>query len=348
MYLPYLHSFRAVAILLIVLCHSQFAFDWSGDSVTYRIFDQALANTTFLFVFVSGFLFEHLSASYDYLNYLLRKLKFVILPYLFCSIPAIIYSAMLAPPFEVYPFLAEWSLARRILWFYAVGGAHLNSPLWYIPMASLFFLAAPLFIQFRNHPHLYYLLPLLVLFSLFAHRPGTEVFYLGYGPANAAYFAPVYVLGMWSSANRERIERYLPSLLAPLLIAYLAFSTLQYFVQPYDNIYMGARLFSQEHGLIDYNVIRMFLSCYLIMAFAYVWSDRMERPMIFIGTSSFTIYFVHYYFLILWRFDNDWIDPPVQLISVLTLFAVMITGSCVVAWAFRKLLGRNSRLLVGS
>ena len=348
MHLSYVHSFRAIAIMVIVLNHAPNAHDWSEAGAAYRIFDQTVANATILFVFVSGFLFEHLGEKYQYPAYLWRKFKYIVLPYLFVSIPALAYSAVHNPPFETYPFLEDWSVLRRVLWMYGVGGAHINAALWYIPTVTVLFLAAPIFIQFRRHPALYGLIPLLLLFSLFAHRPGTSAFFMGYAVENAAFFAPVYVLGMWTSHKREWLERWMPKLLLPTLLLYLAFAALQFHTQPFTGIYGGEHLFSQESGLIDHTLIRMVLLCYLVLCACYLWSAPLERPLMFIGTVSFTIYFLHYYFVVALRTVLDYAYPPGQLWYLLGIFPALMAASCLCAWIGRKLLGRYSRYFIGS
>lgn len=61
--LNYIHLFRAIAIILIVLGHSCIA------GCPYAILKSSLmeifANGTVLFVFVSGFLFQYLSDSFE-------------------------------------------------------------------------------------------------------------------------------------------------------------------------------------------------------------------------------------------------------------------------------------------
>lgn len=348
MYLSRIHSFRAIAILVIVAGHVPHALSFEDGSVAFKIADQALANATVLFVFIAGYLFEHLSAKFQFPKYLRRKAQTVMLPYLVCSIPAIAFAVLINEQVERYPFLLEWSIPRKVIWYYLVGGAHLNNPLWYLPMIALIFLAAPLFIQFKRHPRLYWLLVILIPFSIFAHRPGTEAFYLGYALENAIYFAPVYVLGMCVSANRERIEPYLPKLLPWLFGAYLLVAFLQFHFQQHVGIYGGEHLFSQEKGLLGWPLIRMLVSCFLVLSATQVWEKQLEKPLSFIGTVSFSIYFLHYYIMVLVKNYYGWEDVQGTVLNVSVIFFLTLSVPCAIAFFSRKIFGKRSRFLIGS
>jgi len=90
-FLRYIHNFRAIAILLIVAGHCVLGLTWGNYKYPLfkNLFIIILMNGTVLFVFIAGFLFQHLSSNFSYQKYLLKKNKYVILPYIICSIPAI-------------------------------------------------------------------------------------------------------------------------------------------------------------------------------------------------------------------------------------------------------------------
>ena len=91
-FLNYINIFRGLAILLIIMGHTmQFG---EADSLAHIINCEIVCGGTALFIFISGFLFQHLSAKFEYKNYLSKKWTNVILPYLFCAIPGLIFCFM--------------------------------------------------------------------------------------------------------------------------------------------------------------------------------------------------------------------------------------------------------------
>ena len=87
-FLSYIHSFRAIAIIAVVGTHVLGDIAWGGNSVIFqRIITTLVQNATILFVFISGFLFQHTVGHFRYGEYLIRKLKNIIIPYLIVSIP---------------------------------------------------------------------------------------------------------------------------------------------------------------------------------------------------------------------------------------------------------------------
>src|SRR4029453_15378019 len=116
------------------------------------------------------------------------------------STPASLEGA-LSPHFYLrYPELDGASVAYRFFWFMIKGGASSNKALWFIPMITIIYLAAPIFMQFVKRPRLYVLLIALVPFSLLAHRdasPNLDTLGL------TLYYLPAYLLGMWTSQYRK-------------------------------------------------------------------------------------------------------------------------------------------------
>ena len=102
LFLNYIHNFRAIAIILIVLGHSISYFSWS----TYEKLSVTIlfSNGTVLFVFISGFLMQHLFFKHEHREFYKRKIRHVVLPYLLSSIPAIIIFIFFLERDERYVF----------------------------------------------------------------------------------------------------------------------------------------------------------------------------------------------------------------------------------------------------
>ena len=212
--LNYINVFRGLAILLIVVGHTM----QMGNSGTWlnNIAFEIFTGGTALFIFISGFLFQHLSDRYEYKTYLKKKWTNVILPYIITAIPGIILCFVMplayGNPFDgLNPF-------AQIGVFLTTGRVH-NVPTWYIPMICIFFLLADVFLILERKKILYKLLPLLFLVTFFITRMTLEpetvaglsysakyVEYLKYILNGFVHFASMYVLGMYFSAYKDKID----------------------------------------------------------------------------------------------------------------------------------------------
>jgi hypothetical protein len=198
-FLRYVHNFRGTAILFIVVGHTMQVVMWQ-DYPELRVFlNVVLQNGSVYFVFIAGFLFQYLSRKYAYKTYLISKLQNVLLPYFLISIPAILYWLLRGGPgdVDIASFLYLPPLGKAIA-FYATGD-HLFT-LWFIPMISLYYLLAPAFIWIDRHPRAYWIIPALLLITLYVNRtPENYIF------PTAIHFLSIYILGMVSSHYREQL-----------------------------------------------------------------------------------------------------------------------------------------------
>ena len=87
--LRYIQLLRTIAIVLVVTSHVRDIFP-ATDVVKSDSVGLLTRHINLIFTFVAGFLFQHLLVSYRYPDYLRKKIRNVILPYLIVSIPAIL------------------------------------------------------------------------------------------------------------------------------------------------------------------------------------------------------------------------------------------------------------------
>jgi len=78
--LHYINIFRATAIFFIVTVHALHVFSWPDGILTKQFLDVLLNNGSIFFMFISGYLFQHLSVNFKTPKYYLSKLKNVVLP----------------------------------------------------------------------------------------------------------------------------------------------------------------------------------------------------------------------------------------------------------------------------
>jgi surface polysaccharide O-acyltransferase-like enzyme len=346
MFLRYVHNFRAIAIVVIVAGHAVVTAAWPQDSRVEDLLLDLLDNGTVLFVFVAGFLFHHLAGRYRYRDYLTKKATNVLVPYLLIMAPVAAYTVLLADPGPVEPALVGVHPLLQALLIVLRGGPTFNYPLWFIPMITLFYLAAPLLIQFLRHPRLYLVLVVAVPFSMLAHRPPElDTFSI------ALYFLPAYLAGMWASQYRSRLEPVLDRWWSGLLAAFVLAVLVQFVFARWHGNYYGSALFSQEYGPVDWLFAQKLLLCFALLAVLRrvdaVLGDRLRL----LGDVSFTIFFLHGGVLfaaqaVHSRVVGTGIPGNLLTFAVLTVAAVLLPLA--VAVAVQRAAGRRSRYLIGS
>tara|TARA_R110002096_G_scaffold8803_2_gene35859 strand:- start:16794 stop:17849 length:1056 start_codon:yes stop_codon:yes gene_type:complete len=345
-----IHVFRALAILFIVAGHSRLMLNWAEDSFANNLLADFLANGTTLFVFIAGYLFQALSARYAHKRYLRSKLRNVILPYLLISIPAVIYSALYKDPVLRFPQLAETSDAFRILWFYIKGGAHLNYPLWFIPMITLYYLCAPVFMQFVRRPRLYWLIAPFFLISLFLHRdafPNLDTL------QNFVYFLAAYLAGMCAAQYRDTVSAFIARNLHWLAASYLIILVLQALFAQRHGVHGTVEWFGTENGAFDWSFLQKMVLCFLLLGI----SDRLQgllySPTKFIADSSFGVFFVHAYFLEIAPRILRPVFPGGEAPGVGTIFGLVavigFAAGCSMLFCYltKRVFGDRSRPLIG-
>lgn len=310
-FLNYINVFRGLAILLIIAGHTmQFG---ENSSLIHKINCEIVCGGTALFIFISGFLFQHLSGKFEYKNYLSKKWTNVILPYFITSIPGILFCLFLPQTYGnsfdgLNPLL-------QIPMFLTTGRIH-NTPTWFIPMIVLFFLCSWILLKMEKKGILYKLLPFMFIVTLIF--PRVDVDYnsimnlsytqkylacLGYVFNGFIHFYSLYVFGMFCSKHKEVIDVfYNKRLLLWLLMITLA--GINIFLN-YNNIYSSFT--------VSKTVLTMLLLGYLKHYDNLIMSmPRLNNTLDIIAKYSFGLFFVHWY----WFFIYNQIFGSVKVIPV--------------------------------
>ena len=345
-FLPHVPRLRGVAILLIVTGHCVGHYAWADKPVFGAFLQELFQNSSVLFMFVAGYLFQHLSKSFHFQSYLFKKVENVFLPYVLFATPAIAFALHHGQDLlEAHPDLQGTSLVYRIGWLYINGGATINYALWYIPVIAIYYLAAPLFLFVDRRPYLYHSLWLLIPLSTVAHRP---TYTGGHDLQLALYFLSSYVLGMYCSHYGTRaldaIRRYSPWLLA----AYLTILFAHTFGASHHGNDQVQQLFSFQYGYIDWLFLQKMLLSVMLLGWLPKFNQVSLPRLDYIADVSFTIFFVHVYLLFLLVRANHSVKSEGSILSLVVLIAAVVTVSCLVAYGARRLFGKRSRLLVGS
>ena len=205
-FLSYIHNLRGIAILFVVGVHARGnSLDWVSNQDTAKfmasIFDAQEGNGTVMFLFIAGFLFQHLTQhKFDFTKYLNQKFKVIILPYLIISIPIIIFRIMTQyQPFSLSAEFVTQSFAYQFI-YHLVIGTHM-SPFWFITAIILFYVTSPVLHWLDKPAFFRYVFPFIFLVGMFTYRPDHNL-----NPVLAYFhYLPVYLTGMWASRYKDRI-----------------------------------------------------------------------------------------------------------------------------------------------
>jgi surface polysaccharide O-acyltransferase-like enzyme len=347
MFLSYVHSLRAVAILSIVAFHCIALFAKEPLCWQEPLIRSLVSNGTILFVFVAGFLFQHLSYKFEYRRYLKSKLQNVLLPYVFVSLPIIAYEAIKHYGTFSPNYIHHWPTAAQNFAWALLTGTHIMGPFWFIPMIAVFYVLAPVFLRIDRDGRSYYLLPVLLTVTVFVHRPRD----LDHIWHSFTYYLPVYLYGMWFSHHRDRVlawhDRWLPALLT--LVAGLAWLEVWYLQRA--GVIFSAGMFSTESGGLDVDALQKLLLCGVLLSVLRRHGGGLHRKLSLLADTSFGIYFLHQFIingfshLVAWRaipIVCKWSYLPI----VAAVAAVVSICVCCLLLA-RQVLGRHSRKFVG-
>ncbi|MFO1268709.1 MAG: acyltransferase [Rubrivivax sp.] len=344
MHLAYIHRTRAVAIVSIVAMHCVDDLDWSHNHQMYRFLVEMFQGATIVFMMISGFLFQHLSKRFEYGHYLKTKFKNVVLPYLFVGLPGVLL--VLSKPYflEQNPELVDASPWAQAAFLYLYGGSQLNHVLWFIPVLTIFYVCAPVFIHFLKRPAWFWSLLVLIPVSVLAHRTTVQKYH---HLELAMYFLSAYMSGMVASLYREQVlavcERYLGWLIA----AFLAILLGHFLFTDYVGSYVQ-QVFSDEQGQIDWIYVQKFLFFFILITVLKKF-DRAQLPTLdHLATVSFAIFFLHVYVLHVYSHFTHWHPFPGTALNTLALVVLVLSVSTALAQLTRRIFGRSSRLLIGA
>jgi peptidoglycan/LPS O-acetylase OafA/YrhL len=325
--LGHLHNFRGLAIAFIVATHCMSMFDWSDSPELRNVLARVVANGTIFFIFISGYLFHYLSHDFRALDYWLKKLRFVVLPYSLVSIPAILIFTWFLRRDGMRPGFYEQAPWMRALEFW-VTGAHM-APFWFIPTIVVFFLAAPLLLRVFSTPRRYLLLPLLFVVSMFVPRSANPLLAF-------VHFLPVWVLGMACSFFRDDADRWIQRLfwVMPVIVLLLFFVELHW-----------TRGTHSWYSAVQKAV----LSVFLLEVFRRLGA-RADRWFWRLGSLSFGIFFLHSYVITSVKRVTEQLglaQPRGGVIELCVAACLMLGLTMGLVMLLKNMLGVRSRMVIG-
>lgn len=330
-FLNYINVFRGLAILLIIMGHVMQI--GNAGTLAHIINCEIICGGTALFIFISGFLFHHLSGKFEYKNYLSKKWTNVIMPYLITAIPGILLCLYCPTLYKnafdgLNPFL-------QIPIFLSVGRVH-NVPTWFIPMIIIFFFCSWLLLKLEKKGLLYKLLPILFIITIVFPRVDVEysnLLGLSYSAKYFAYiyyvihgfihFLSLYIFGMFCSSKKEIIDKFYDYRLIVFILMILS-SAIDIYTT-YKGIYCNYTI-SKTFSI-------MLLLGYLKHYDEFILShEKTNKTLDFIAKYSFGLFFIHWYWLFIYDqiFNLPGVVPVditnfIQVIGIVILRFVAVT-----------------------
>jgi peptidoglycan/LPS O-acetylase OafA/YrhL len=293
---------------------------------------------------ISGFLFQHLSDRFNYADYLTKKVKNVIIPYIVISLPGILLLLSKPDFLAQNPELQGTAWLERVAFLYLYSGSQLNYVLWFVPVVTIYYLLAPVFMIFLRRPKLFLVLIVLIPISALEHRTNIQKYH---HLEIALYFLSAYMLGMLTGLYRERILLFVDKYIYHLIFLFVFVLLGHLFLSDHVGTYVE-HSFSDENGRIDWIFIQKLLLFYVLIGLFKRLENKRYPALDYIATISFAIFFLHIYVLYVYSHLIHWYQYPGNLLNLFALTVITIVFSTGIAYLSRLLFGRSSRLLIGA
>jgi len=347
-FLNYIHLFRGLAIVVIVGIHCRISFPWmESQEFGRQLFTTLLDNGTVLFVFIAGFLFQYLKRKYTFSSYFIRKLKFVILPYIIVSVPILLYKYFFHR--EGYAWLPD-SLKDQPFYinslYMLLTGKHIG-PFWFIPMVFIFYLISPILIKIDKPEFYKFVFPLLFIAGLFTYRFG----YYSSTIDSFIHYLPVYIFGMFGSAYRKELTQLKMQWVWVLFISYLTIVILelnQIIEVPKLTSFESAQ--SMPYFQFNFAKLKVSILCIILIRVFYKFNDYEVPSLKKLADDSFGIFFLHMYIItaiemIIHKYYNRF---ELGLITFMLYTVIVTVFSILLIDVLKRVIGKNSRMIIGS
>lgn len=333
--------FRAFAILFVVTGHCY--GDWTLDTVGEIVLADLLTGGSALFVFVSGFFFQHLfNRNFDYRRFLQKKSRNVLQPYLvlMTAYLALVLLVKGAITFPVSLGAGAGADAALAVALNVLTGASLTA-YWYVPFIMLVFLASPLFRAMARQGDVTVLALVLTGLSaaMYIERPMQNL-----NPFHSLlYFAPFYLAGILYAKRADQVNDWIDRNLLALVAGLAAILLHMANEGQVGNILKASPFAPLEH--LDYMVPQKALLILVLIGL----TRRLARHPIpwlsYLAGISFPLFFIHPWALLLQ--DKLIADHFTGFPGFLARTTFVILLSLLTIRVLKARLGSRSRLLMG-
>lgn len=345
-YLTYVHYLRGLAILIIVAIHSRMALFGNSNHILNETLIVFLDNGTVVFVFISGFLFQHVFIPiFNFKTYLVKKLKYVLLPYFLVSIIPIIDKLYFD---HSIPWLTQELQAKGSTWlvFYMLGTGKHFGPFWFIPMITIFYIISPILVKLNIKGFYLYIFPLIFIFGLFTYQFGyySTIF------NSFVFYLPIYLLGMFVSYNKDLLFKNQWWFFIMFTLLYICIIILEL-----KGILITPRLEGFNNKNLNYFIfdpakLRFSLLAVVLTLLFHSATNIKLKFLQLLGDYSFGIYFIHLFFIIIFQkaiaYYNVTLTP--NFISFLIVLLFSLLSSFLFVWVIKIIFRSKSRYIIGS
>jgi peptidoglycan/LPS O-acetylase OafA/YrhL len=277
---------RGIAIIFVVLSHLN--YDKYINNTSVKVFYQ---DGSFLFVFISGFLFYHLINRYEYADFMRKKFENVILPYLLVTAPIALLSCFFyTSGIEWFNQVPQFSNVIYLYFYQITTGGALLEPYWFVPMITIFFIISPLLVKIMNGKYFMLFMLIGMTYTLLSSSPGSVSPVL-----SMVHWFGVYMLGAFSCKYYNVLKAN------SLLVLCLTITGLVFY-------YLNERY----TWVINSLHIQKLLITYLFISIFIILELRLNeiKTLEILAHYSFGIYFLHGYVnfisnMIIFRFFSE-------------------------------------------
>jgi fucose 4-O-acetylase-like acetyltransferase len=345
MRLNYFDYFRGVAIILIVAGHSY--YPWTIDTLPEMVIANLITGGTALFVFISGFFFHHVYyPKFQFRNFLIKKVKFVFLPYLILSsIAFILIVIMLKHPSPLIIGDTDCIANCMLLYMKYLWTGRILTAYWYVPFIMIIFAMSPLFIQYIKLSSVMQLtiFTILVGGSMLIQRPLENL-----SPIHSAiYFTPIYLLGIIYSINEKKISSLLKHKSLAIGTTMLGISIIQVILNDSYGNYHKSAIFS--YAGFDLIIIQKIIMIFFFLSILIKIDNKNVLVLKYLASISFALYFLHPWFLKAFGYFSiiDYLSliPGAIIFPIKTIFVIALCLTT--ATLVKKTLYNKSRYIIG-
>jgi hypothetical protein len=329
-----MENFRGLAIFFVMLSHIS-TFRLYGEAGKFISF--VVGDATTWFVFISGYLFYHVEhKKFSYGSYLLKKVKFVLLPYSIISVPAILTGIVFSRH-----YLLGLTPVAYAGWSLAVGGA-VFGPMWFIPMITIFFMFSAIFNKLGRTQLQVWVVGITILFSLFSRRPvGNLNPFLQF-----LHFLGFYLLGVMIASNGDAVARLRTAKGAKYVIFVLSIVFLV-------TAFWYSRAESETLGFFDgigiFNKLQFGKLLLLTIVF-YLFEQYLDHPNRLLGwlaEISFGLFFIHGIYMSVYQKLVQVYPPEHEFSMVAMELGLVLACSVFTVTLLKFVLRGKSRYVIG-
>lgn len=350
-FLGYLHSFRGLAILKIVLGHAVAAacigaygvFDVSNPVL--MISEIFYHDSTIYFAVISGLLFSKILKPKGYSKFYKSKLKNILLPYIFFTLVFTLINIK---------FKNALSFEEGLGYYFTKASVNLlfgkaSFVLWYIPVLIFLYLVTP-FLDFLQKTNQFTKLLFLIVMGipLFISRIQMVAEY-SLKLETMIFFTGAYAIGMYIGTDLEAKLVFLKKYRG-VIFGISVLATLVLFYLYMNDINMYGKVSLRE---TFFYIQKICFSIIFIMMFKKL-GEKQPNWMKPVARDSFSIYFMHGYILYasypLFKliFGTNILGTFNVILMATLLFVYTVLLSMLIVLIFKAVFGKKSRMIVGA